>query len=134
MSNNFWARHALLQIMAGGSVYTADWYVSLVANTADFYEDPRASWEVPGSRTAYTGGWIIDPAYETNGYEQAVMNDTVIDIYPTATAVSSYVVVSNGIDNDQWLFSNRLYNYPRTIEAGNFLRFPVGSLIFTVNN
>jgi hypothetical protein len=131
---SFFGTQALLQVMAGGAIYAADWHISLVLNAGDPWDDPIATWEVPGSRVAYTGGWVEDGTYSDGLYQGAVCNDTQIDVPSPVASSVRYIAVFPSSTSEEWLFLNRLSTYPRDLYAGDYLRFPASTISYIIYN
>jgi hypothetical protein len=128
----FFGAQALLQVMAGGSVYTPQWHFSLVYNNGDPWDDPINTWEVPGSRTPYLGGWQVSNL--STDYQGVVSTTASLDVLCPITASVRYIACFPNSYTDQWLFLNRVNPYPRSMSPGDYLRFPAGTITYQIYN
>jgi hypothetical protein len=118
----------ILQMLAGGSIYTPDWHISLGISTGNPFSSPVSGYEVAGSRVPLVTGWTTDPGYATNVYQDGVMSTQMVNVPTPGPASVRYYLIWDGMSATKFTWYGRLQNYDLYTEAGDYVRFPAGSL------
>lgn len=117
----------LLQMMAGGDIYSPDWYISL-GHTVSPFNTPASKYEILGTRVPLETDWEADPTFASDTYRDAIQSVDMVEVPTPNAATVVYYMIWNGEAATKWTWYGRVWNYPLATEAGDYVRFLPGAL------